>query len=102
MLLLASIQSKGFRTLLEYPDDFRFDVIIHDFTPGPCLLGFVHKFKNPPLVAVSAYSHPSYLSAIIGDHGHPAYIPHNFIPRDDDMNILDRLYNFAIHTVEYV
>lgn len=87
--------------LLEYPDDFHFDLIVHDFSMGPCLLGFVHKFKNPPLVAVTAYGHPAYLTAIIRGHQYYSYVPHMYNSAyEDDMNIFQRMYNFAVHVAE--
>lgn len=96
------LKTKGFQTLLEYPDNFPVDLIISDATVGPCLLGFVHKFKNPPLVSVTAYSNPSYFTAFIGGHNYYAYTPHTYLLRDVDMNIFERIYNFAVYNIEYL
>ncbi|XP_062536188.1 UDP-glycosyltransferase UGT5-like [Armigeres subalbatus] len=46
--------------LIEYPVNFKFDLIIHDFTMGQFLLGFVARFGSPPIVSVSAFNIPSY------------------------------------------
>lgn len=35
--------------LLSYPDNFKFDLVIFDFTIGPCLLGIIKKFNFPPV-----------------------------------------------------
>ena len=69
-------------------------------TAGACLLAFMHKFKNPPLVSVTAYGNPSYLNSIIGGHQYYSYVPHYYLPYENDMNIWQRLYNFAVHVVE--
>lgn len=53
-------QSKGFKALLSYPDNFKFDLVINDYTCGSFLLGFLEKFNNPPLIAVTAFNYPPY------------------------------------------
>lgn len=99
---IESITTKGFRTLLNYPDDFHFDLVIYDFSVSPCLLPFLHKFKYPPLVGVSAYSNPSYSTEVIGGHKYYAYIPHNMVAHDDhrSMTFWQRILNFAFHLEE--
>lgn len=95
------IETNGFQTLLDYPDDFRFDLIVYDFTPGACLLGFMHKFKNPPLVSITAYGNPSLLNSVVGGHQYYSYVPHYYLHYENDMNLWQRLYNFGVHAVEY-
>lgn len=94
------IKTKSFRTLLAYPDDFRFDLIINDFTQGNCLLGFLHKFNYPPLLSVTAFSQPPYLNAFIGGHHYSSYVPHYAVPYHGDMNFFQRFYNFIVNAVE--
>lgn len=98
----VGLSSNGFQALLSYPDDFRFDLVISDLTIGPCYLPFLHKFKYPPLVSVTAYSNPSYLNQLIGGNHYYAYAPHNSFQFDDNMNFWQRLSNFIIHVEEYV
>lgn len=57
---IGMAKSKGMKSLLNYPDNFKFDVVIHDFTCGSFLLGFLKKFDNPPLVHVTAFNYPPY------------------------------------------
>lgn len=94
------IKTNGFRTLLEYPDDFRFDLIIYDYLAGGCLLGFMHKFNYPPLIAATAYGHPPYLAAMMGGHHYYSYVPHYNLPYSGQMNFFQRFYNFAVHLAE--
>lgn len=96
----AVIQTNGFKTLLDYPDDFQFDLIVHDFAPGPCLLGFVHKFKNPPLIAATAFGNPPHITALIGGHQYYSYVPHTYLEYGENMDIFQRMYNFVIYMVE--
>lgn len=95
------LETKGFQTLLDYPDDFRFDLIVYDFTPGACLLGFMHKFKSPPLVSITAYGNPSLSNSLVGGHQYYSYVPHYYLHYENDMNLWQRLYNFGVHVVEY-
>ncbi|KAG4074540.1 hypothetical protein HA402_005605 [Bradysia odoriphaga] len=97
----SATDTNGFRTLLNYPDDFKVDLIIHDYTGGPCFLPFVHKFKYPPLIGVTTYSHPSFTNQIIGGHQYYGYIPIHALFYDDNMNFWQRFQNFVLHMVEY-
>lgn len=95
------IQTKGFHRLLEYPNDFRFDLIISDMSQGGCLLGFLHKFQNPPLLAVTPFSHPPYLNEYIGGHHYYSYVPHyNLEYHSGEMSFIQRFYNFIVHMIE--
>lgn len=51
----TALQSKGVEVLLKYPRD-AFDLVVHDYTCGQCLLGFVNYFNNPPLISVSYFN----------------------------------------------
>lgn len=95
-----SLNTSGSRTLLNYPNDFKFDLIINDFTIGSCLLPFVHKFNYPSLIAISACGHPPYLNDLVGDHHYYAYVPQNVSPFDDKMSFFQRFFNFLIYFEE--
>lgn len=94
------LHTNGFQTLLSYPDDFRFDLIVSDMSMSGCLLGFVHKFKYPPLLAVTAFSHPPYLNALVGGHHYYSYVPHYNLPYSQKMNFFQRFMNFIVHNYE--
>lgn len=99
-IYIGSIETNGISTLKNYPNDFKFDLIIYDYTAGPCFLPFVHKFGNPPLIGVTAYSYPSYTNSFMGGHHYYSYVPHNSMPSDENMNFGQRLYNFFLHVGE--
>lgn len=101
ILFIDILRTRGFRTLLRYPDDFQFDLIIYNFTPGACLLGFLHKFNYPPLLSVTSLGNPAYLSALIGSHSYYSYIPHYNLLYKGEMNFFQRCYNFAVHLSEF-
>lgn len=94
------LKTNGFQTLLNYPDDFRFDLVVNDFTAGACLLGFLHKFKYPPLLSVSAFSNPPFSNALVGGHHYVAYVPHYNLVHRGDMNFIQRTYNLMVHLSE--
>lgn len=99
-LLAESLNTSGVRTLLNYPNDFKFDVIINDFTVGSCFLPFLHKFNYPPLISISAYGHPPFLNDLVGGHHYYAYVPHNTLKLDEKMSFYQRFFNFLIYFEE--
>lgn len=90
-------KSKGFQTLLNYPDDFKFDLVLVDYSCEPCLLGFLKKFNYPPTVGISAFSVPHYTYNFIGGHRQFSYVPHFSALYDSNMNFLERLNNFLVY-----
>lgn len=90
----------GFSELLSYSDDFKFDIVVNDFTCGPCLLPLIHKFKYPPIVGVSAFLNPSYTYFTIGGYKYPAYVPHYLMNIQPPLTILQRCYNMIIYLLE--
>lgn len=86
---------------MAYPDDFKFDLILYDFTLGPCTLGFLHKFNYPPVVGITAYNNPPYTIEILGGHNFYAYIPYCSLNYDSNMSFWQRLHNLYIHAYDY-
>lgn len=94
------LKSDGFQQLLNYPDDFKFNLVLFDFLIGPCILGFLHKFKYPPVMGVNAFSVPTYIYQYVGGHRQPAYVPHYNVDSDKDMNFIQRLENHLVNAWE--
>ncbi|XP_058463673.1 UDP-glucosyltransferase 2-like [Malaya genurostris] len=94
------LKSKGLDVILNYPNDFKFDLVLYDFTCGPCLMGLYHKFGQPPLIGVTAFNIPPYTVDLIGGHKYPAYIPYYTLTYDIDMNFFQRLKNVLIYTAD--
>lgn len=91
---------KGFANILRYPDTFKFDAVVFDFSVGSCLLPLVHKFKYPPTVGVSPFLNPSSSTFIIGGHKYPQYVPHFIIDFPQIMNFYQRFYNHLLYWAE--
>ena len=90
----------GIDKILSYPSDFKFDLVINDFSCGPCLLPIIHKFNYPSIIGVSAFLNPPYTHFTIGGHKYSAYVPHyllNFLP---PMTFFERIYNLIIYIIE--
>lgn len=87
------VPGKGFDAIMNYPDNFKFDLVVHDFVCGPCLLGLLPKFNYPPLIGITAFSNPSFTVDIVGGHKYPAYIPMFMMPWGMDMKFHERIYN---------
>ncbi|KAG5667689.1 hypothetical protein PVAND_015661 [Polypedilum vanderplanki] len=92
--------SHGLDIILDYPNDFKFDLVINDFTAGPCFLPLIQKFNYPSVIGVSAFLNPTYTDFVIGGHKHPAYVPHFLLNFPQIMSFYQRAYNFAIYITE--
>lgn len=88
------LSKNGMNTINNYPNDFKFDLVLHDYTCGPCLLGFLPKFKYPPLIGISAFNNPPYTVDIVGgDKLGLTAKPFYLLNYDSNMNFLQRLHN---------
>lgn len=72
---IATLESEGYKQLLNYPESFKFDLVIFDFTMSQCILGLVHKFKYPPMISVSPFLFSSRYSILAGSLIYPAFAP---------------------------
>lgn len=91
---------KGLDKILNYPDNYKFDLIIHDTTCGPCLLPLAHKFKNPPMVGVTPFLNPPSTINVVGGHKYPGYVPHFVNNSPQVMNFIQRLHNTYLYWIE--
>jgi glucuronosyltransferase len=67
------IKSEGVQTILEYPDEFKFDLVIYDFIGGPILLPLIQKFNYPPMIGVAAFDNCPFRSNLVGGYQYAAY-----------------------------
>uniref|UniRef100_A0A1L8E197 Putative udp-glucoronosyl and udp-glucosyl transferase n=1 Tax=Nyssomyia neivai TaxID=330878 RepID=A0A1L8E197_9DIPT len=93
--------SSGYKKLLDYPDDFKFDLVIYDFIGGPTLLGFHHKFGTPPLIGLTGYNAVSQTSPLLGSPYHPAYVAHH-CRLEENKCFLKRVENYLLHWADYL
>lgn len=49
------LESQGFQHLLNYPNTFKFDIIIFDISSGSCHFPLIQKFNFPPSIALSPF-----------------------------------------------
>lgn len=95
-------ETKGFRTLLNYPDNFRFNAVIHDFTVGQMLLGFLDKFGNPPLISVTPFGTPPHSFSLAGDSLLAFFTPHFATGFPGEMGFGQKIINFATHFWDFI
>lgn len=93
-------ESKGFKKLLNYPNNHKFDLIINDSTIFGCLVAFLHKFNYPPLVNVSPYKYTATMAESTGGHIYGAYIPGPVHPFGVNMSFMQRLENTVVGLYE--
>ncbi|KAL5275531.1 hypothetical protein ACFFRR_001417 [Megaselia abdita] len=95
--------SEGFQELLNYPNNFVFDVVLYDYTKGgPFLLGFLSKFNYPPLIGVTPFLNPPITTDLIGNYLFPGYIPHWVTDYDVIMTFTERVHNTLIYLYDYL
>lgn len=93
--------SKGIDVIRNYPKDFKFDLVINDFTCGQCLLGLLPKFNYPPLIGISAFNNPPYTVDIVGgDKLGLTAKPFYTLNYGLDMNIFERIHNGFINFLD--
>lgn len=91
-----AVKSNGFKTLLNYPDTFKVDLLMIDLTVGPYMLGFLEKFNYPPTVGVTAFSYPHYMTHSFGGHRKMSYVPHHEADFPTDMSLFQRVFNHVL------
>ncbi|KAK5648755.1 hypothetical protein RI129_003647 [Pyrocoelia pectoralis] len=90
------LATQGFKTLMNYPRDFKFDLIIIDISIQQCLYPLIERFKNPPVVAVTPFLLPPVLSHLFGNPLQAAYMPYYNTKYTDRMSFLERITNFFL------
>uniref|UniRef100_A0A182NJS8 UDP-glycosyltransferases domain-containing protein n=1 Tax=Anopheles dirus TaxID=7168 RepID=A0A182NJS8_9DIPT len=100
-MCIGILGSKGYQTIMDYPSDYKFDLVLYDFTCGPCLLAVYHRFGQPPMVGVTGFNTPPYSTDLIGGHKYYAYVPYYTLDYDVNMNFFQRLYSAGIHWIDY-
>nr|CAD7260617.1 unnamed protein product [Timema shepardi] len=91
------LSSKAAKKLSSLANTEKFDLIIVDITGMECVLGYIHKFGSPPVIGITAYSHPVWTSYATGNPHNPAYFPEITLPFSNRMTFKERLQNFMLH-----
>lgn len=95
---IGSLNSNGYKQLLNYPSDFKIDVVINDITMDPCLLGILHKFKVPSIIGVSPFHSPGQFGANLI---YPAFAPGHDVLYPSRMNFQQRATSAFVHLLEH-
>lgn len=64
---LRDVRTDGFQTLMSYPNDFKFDLIVWDLNAGHCMYPLITKFGDPPLIGLSPFGLQHQLSQMFGN-----------------------------------
>lgn len=87
-------ETKGLQQLLDYPSDFKFDLIVFELTIGNgCLYPLIQRFNYPPTIGITSFLLPSFVSHIFGNHLHPSYLPFYHYEFDTEMSFFERVRN---------
>ncbi|CAG9827375.1 unnamed protein product [Diabrotica balteata] len=88
------LHSDALKTLLNYPKDYRFDLIIFDNYCGQCILPLIQRFHYPPAVELTAFILPQFISEKFGNDAAPSYIPYYIAEYGKETTFLQRLKTF--------
>ncbi|XP_055604627.1 UDP-glucosyltransferase 2-like [Uranotaenia lowii] len=91
-----SLISEGFHQLLNYPKDYKFDVVIADYMNGGCVAtAIMHRFRNPPLVPAVPYNTLSTSTPLIGSFVYSSMVPNYVFDVTQEMSFWQRAKNFV-------
>ncbi|XP_053686683.1 UDP-glucosyltransferase 2-like [Sabethes cyaneus] len=90
-----SLKSKGLQQILDYPKDFKFDLIINDYLQGPCMVSLAqHKFGRPPLIAATAFHGLTTTTSMSGAYSYSGMVPNHEFDAPERMTYFQRFMNF--------
>ncbi|XP_055692931.1 UDP-glycosyltransferase UGT5-like [Lutzomyia longipalpis] len=94
----AYTQSSGYQRLQEYPDDFKFDLVIFEYIEQSFLMSFVEKFGNAPVIGASSVAMPlSSNTYVPGNLISPSFMKINLIRNSPSvLTFWGRLLNYTI------
>uniref|UniRef100_A0A6M2DU74 Putative udp-glucoronosyl and udp-glucosyl transferase n=1 Tax=Xenopsylla cheopis TaxID=163159 RepID=A0A6M2DU74_XENCH len=100
--ILSSIivETSGYKQLLAYPNNFKFDLVMVDYTGLPDMFGFVHKFGYPPVVGITAFMTPPNTYEVIGNPVVPSLIPFYSSFYSGDMTFWERSMNAYYYALD--
>lgn len=101
MFCFDDFKSKGLNFLMDYPKDFKFDLVIFDMTLGQCLYPIIDRFNKPPVVGITPFLMPPYLINAMGGHAYPSYYPHYSNRYTNKMSFFERLHSFLLTYFEF-
>lgn len=96
----GAIRSKGFQQLLDYPDEFTFDLIIYDTITSPAMMAFMDKFKKASVISVTPFPLIYTSNHITGSVYLPAFVPNQNLAKLES-GFWERLHNFLLTYAEH-
>ncbi|XP_059622697.1 UDP-glucosyltransferase 2-like [Phlebotomus argentipes] len=100
-VLKGCLKSKGFRQLLAYPNDFKFDLVLHDYSALGVMLPFVKKFSDPPVIALISTFSVEVTAPVFGGTIHSSYVPRILNDIDDLTTFYGRFNSFVKAHLDY-
>lgn len=80
---------------------FQFDLIIHDYLMGGCLLAFANKFKNVPIIGMTAFNDNFKLTSYLQSSLVPSISPFPYYNHNVN-TFVKRAHNFVIHMADKI
>lgn len=104
---LKDMQTEGLNTLLSYPTNYKFDLIIFDVSTDSCLYPLIDLFGTPPVIGVAPFLLPLPLSNMFGNSLQSLYVPYYATDFPPNMSFEQRFWNsvyiyYEIYYKEFV
>lgn len=93
------IKSEEFKQLMDYPPDFKFDLVIVESIGCECLFGAIPRFGSPPIISMNALQVPIWTLWQSGTPYFPSHMPYIYSFSTDHMTFAERFYNslYSVH-----
>lgn len=96
-LCQLDLNTKGLDILLNYPKDYKFDVIVFDISMDTCMYPLIDRFGAAPVVGVAPFLLPPALSYTFGNSMQSLYHPYYATLFSTDMSLKERFLNFVYY-----
>lgn len=94
-------ESSGWKAIMNFPKDFKFDLIIYDYIGVQTLLAFAERFPDAKLIGASAYPAIEYTNVATKAPSMPSFLPNMYMD-DVEETFCSRMESFLIYIVNHL
>lgn len=94
-------QSSGFKAIMNFPKDFKFDLIVFDYIGVHSLLAFADRYPTARLIGASAYPAIEFTNLVTKAPGLPSFIPNMYMD-DVEQTFCSRLGSFLLYVLNHL
>lgn len=95
----GALEAKGFREIMDFPEDFKFELILYDYFGAKVYLSLAERFPEAKLIGGSAYPGIEYTNRITKAPNLPSFV-RSFYQNELKDTFCSRLESFLIYLVD--